>query len=317
VPTGTLAIALTDVPVNLGILDIGLVTNRPVINPMADYLVYVKSDTHEMIPGLATRWEISDDKKSIHFWLREGVQFHDGWGELTSEDVMYSFEIAMSDASETRMRKIIAPYIDRLEAPGPYEFVVHFKEAPNADFAPHWFSSAKGAEIPITCKKYVEQVGYEEANVKPIYSGPYKYSEQVFADYLKLEAVDNHWRVIPEFKYLEYKHVPEEVTRIAMFSRGDVDIAEVTTEAAGRLGDEESTTVVPVRGGSAVYLSLWGQWLPTRETYDPEVPWLDKSVREAMNLAINKDDIVEHIFSGFGTPSGVPFVMPWSDEFEP
>ena len=321
VPTGTLTIAMT----LLGTIEFqawsrGMTVNRVYVNPMADYLVYVKHDTHELIPGLATRWEVSQDKKSCRFWLREGVQFHDGWGELTSEDVKYTLEMATSNipgATGSDIGKHVAPLIDRVETNGPYEVIVHFKDAPNAEFAPHWFSAAKGAQLPITCKKHVEEVGWQEALVNPILSGPYKHVDHADGEYIKLEAVESHWRVVPEYKHLVFREVPEEITRLAMFKRGDVDIVEVTAETAKRLAAEESASIVPVPGAQRLNLVLWGQWLPEVETYDPELPWLDRRVRQAMNLAINREEIAEYIFSGYAEPIGVTYRFPWSDEFEP
>ena len=321
VPTGTLTIAM----LMLGNIEFqawseGLWTNRVYVNPMADYLTYVEHDTHELVPGLATRWKVSEDKKSVRFFLRQGVQFHDGWGELTSEDVKYTLEMALSNipgATGSTIGKSIAPLIDRVETAGPYEVVVHFKDAPNAEFAPHWFSSAKGAELPITSKKHVEEVGWKEALVNPIFSGPYKYVEHADGEYLKLEALESHWRVVPEYKYLVFKEVPEEMTRLAMFKRGDVDIAVVTAETAGQLAESKSTSIVTVPGAQHLSLALWGQWLPTVETYDPELPWLDRKVRQAMNLAINREEIAEYIFSGYASPAGISQPLPWADEFEP
>ena len=83
VPTGTLTIAMG----NLGTIEFqawsrGIKVNVVYVNPMADYLTYVEHDTHELIPGLATRWEVSEDKKSCRFWLRQGVEFHDGCGGI-------------------------------------------------------------------------------------------------------------------------------------------------------------------------------------------------------------------------------------------
>ena len=325
VPTGTLTMAMSRLsPVEFQAWSALTPVNRQYVGPMADYLTYTKHDTHELIPGLATRWEVSEDKKSISFFLREGVQFHDGWGELTSEDVKFTIETAMSykvegaSPRESDMAKNVAPYVDRVETNGPYEIVMHFKDAPWAEFAPHWFSAGKGTSVPITSKKHVEAVGFKEANLnKPIFSGPYKYVDHAEMEYIKLEAVENHWRVVPEYKYLMFKEVPEEMTRVAMFKRGDVDIAEVRPEAASQLAEEEGVSVVAIPDSQSLFLALFGQYLPTVVNYDPDVEWLDIKVRQAMNLAINREEIAEFIFRGYAKPGTTPYPWPWSDELEP
>ncbi len=55
-------------------------------------LLTVDNDTYDWLPSLATKWEISKDKTTFIFWIREGVKWHDG-KELTAEDVQFSFDV--------------------------------------------------------------------------------------------------------------------------------------------------------------------------------------------------------------------------------
>ena len=57
-----------------------------------DVLVYWDEVNHKYIPGLAESWETSPDALTLTYHLRKGVQFPDGWGELTAEDIKYNFE---------------------------------------------------------------------------------------------------------------------------------------------------------------------------------------------------------------------------------
>jgi peptide/nickel transport system substrate-binding protein len=57
-----------------------------------DVLIYYEETTGKFLPGLAERWEVSADALTTTFYLRKGIQWHDGWGEVTAADVKYNFE---------------------------------------------------------------------------------------------------------------------------------------------------------------------------------------------------------------------------------
>jgi len=60
--------------------------------------------TRAPIAGLAERWEISEDAKSLTVYIRKGVTWQKGWGELSAEDVKYTIERCMEDASVNTMK---------------------------------------------------------------------------------------------------------------------------------------------------------------------------------------------------------------------
>ena len=313
-PEGTLTVAMS----SLGPLgDLlpwfgGAATQgKTFLGPMADWLTYTRHDGEEVVPGLAERWEISEDNMSITFYLRQGVQFHDGWGELTSEDVKFTYDKYVSPESTASKGWLLA-HVESVEAPAPYEFTMHFL-SPCAYLMPQTMSPL-GAGLAITSKAYVEAVGEEEANSNPIYSGPYKFVEAVLGDHLTLEAVESHWRVVPEFKHLIFKEIPEELTRVAMLKTGQVDIIQATAARTRSLeGEGFDVETVPHAATMAVY--LLGQWFSDDPNYDPNLPWLDKDVRRAMNLAINREEMAEQLYYGLAEPWGTTSYFPWSDEF--
>jgi len=179
-------------------------------------------------------------------------------------------------------------------------------------------SSSKRVNVPIFSKAYVEAVGPEEASKKPVFTGPYRIVEYRPGTSIKLEAAgDTHWRVVPEYRYMEFLEVPEETTRLAMFRRGDVDIVETSADAAAKLQSGGEGTIVRVERGQVLQLSLFGQWLPDRALYDPNCPFLDKRVREALALAIDTESIAKVIFGGNAQRTGSVPNTPWNEEFAP
>ena len=314
-PTGDLTVAVPVLTANFGSWE-RTVGSVQFLSPAADLLVYISRDWSKLIPGLAKEWQVSPDNTSVTFRLREGVQFHDGWGELTSEDVKFTIEAAIGEGSKNgEAISFIKPLIDRIVTEGPYQLTIFAKGA-KADLIPWMLSPATVAYLPIVSKKYVESVGRDQANQKGIFAGPYRITEYRANDRLVLEALDTHWRLVGEFKRIIFQAVPEQATRAALLKTGEVDVIETTAEGAKTTAGGDFA-VVSVKGATHLDQLFGGLWLPGTPTYDPNVPWLNVKVREAMNIAINRTEIAEKIFSGFARPSSTYRPWPWSNKFQP
>jgi ABC-type transport system substrate-binding protein len=139
-------------------------------------------------------------------------------------------------------------------------------------------------------------------------TGPWKFVEHVRGDHIVYEAVENHWRAVPHFKRLVFLKVPEPATRMAMLRAGSVDIIEIGGEYVEELQKVGVRTLL-MPNVSWVYVILGGQW-PTQSTYDPKVPWAlpdaerARKVRLALNLAVDKQAIMQQILGGLGSVMG-------------
>jgi peptide/nickel transport system substrate-binding protein len=261
---------------------------------------------------------MSADGKTWTFWLREGVQFHEGWGELTAEDVKYSWERMVDENSIGSPAGQLRALFDTIEVVDPYKIVVTLQK-PYAEFVPsHMMDYNAGGMI--VCKKYVESVGDEEANAHPIGTGPYTLAEEhQKAGPIKLkviEGVENHWRVTPEFETVTFLLVPEEATRVAMLKAGEADLAPIsydsveTVEAAG-------LHVVSIPQNWVPLIWFGGITETQPERYAPEHPWFDVRVRQALSYAIDRNAIAETIFHGEAVPAGAPNPVPGWIDIEP
>jgi ABC-type transport system substrate-binding protein len=316
-PEGTLRVALDSIGAAMNFLPWvqGSTQIAYVLGMIGDLLIYVDHETLEPIPGLAESWEISQDNYSVTFHLREGVQFHDGWGEMTSADVKFTFDKCI-ESPVYAVPVTLRGLVDRTETPGPYEFTVYCKE-PFAQLVVSSLATLHGFWMTICCKAYIDSVGEQEAGLHPIGTGPYKLVEATLGDKIVLEAVDEHWRVVPEFKWAIFTEVPEEMTRVAMIKRGEVDIAPVSTTSADTLeGQGWDIVECPPEAYDEIFW-MYGQYPSDLPTYDPDLPFLKKKVREAMNLAINRQEIADTIFHGHAVPVGLPDSTTFSDEYEP
>ena len=155
-------------------------------------------------------------------------------------------------------------------------------------------SRAVAPEGAIMPKKYIEKVGEEEFRKKPIGSGPWKFVRSVPGDRIEFEAVDYpHWRGTPHFKNLQILLVPEESTRVSMVRTGEAAIASIgpeTMRSASRSGLE----VLSVPGTMQALFQFWGAYRPDQK----DNPVANPKVREALSLAIDRQQIIEHVMNG-------------------
>ncbi len=279
---------------------------------MFEYLVDVDPTTWDYTkPMLAERWQVSADAKTWTFFLRRGVTFHDGWGEVTADDVKFSLELLMGKDAIASTTPQWRRLIDRIEVVDRATVRLHLKN-PDPDLL---FELSSAREVQILSKKHMETVGVEKAAQKPVGTGPYQMVDWRRGEGMRYQALDKHWRVVPQFKELVYRFVPEDSTRVAMLRTGEADIIELPRSLKKEItgaGFEARRALWP---GVVVFGIMGGQYLKDRPTFDAKVPWLDKRVREAMNLAINRKALVEHLFLGEAEMATVPIIPSWVKEY--
>ena len=289
----------------------GTITRNPYMNAIYDFLTYLEPGTGNIIPGLATRWEMSSDGKTWTFWIRKGVQFQGGWGELTADDVVYTIKRASAPEVQYGTGTQLRGWLDKVETPEPYKVVCHLK-IPLADF--YATSPANSQQLGIVSKKYVETVGDEKANSQPIGSGPYAFIEHKRGSYIKLQARnERHWRVVPQFKNINFLLVPEESTRVAMLRTGECDLAPISYDSVDTIR-ASGLNIISVPKTWAPTIKMGGLVMTDPKRYKSNNPWADKRVRQALNYAVDKEATVGKIFHGEASPIGATQIIPeWYD----
>ena len=250
-------------------------------------------------PSLAESWTTSKDGRTWDFVLRKGVRFHNG-DPVTADDVKFSFERykgASSSLFKERVREVIA--VD----PGHIRF--NLKE-PWPDFMTFYGTSASGAAWVVP-KKYVEKVGEDGFRKAPIGAGPYKFVSFTPGIELVLEAFDGYWRKTPHVKRLVLRSVPDEATRAAALTRGEVDIAfQINGPLAEDVRRTPGLTLSAVRTNGVLFLVFPEQWTAGS-------PWADRRVRLAASHAIDRQAINEAESLGYSAPTGN--IVPRHQEF--
>jgi peptide/nickel transport system substrate-binding protein len=259
----------------------------------------------KMGPSLAQSWEESEDGLVYEFKLRPGLTFHNG-DPLTTEDVKFSFERYKGAAA-----KILHDRVAQVEIVDPRVVRFHLT-APWPDFMTFYGTTASAAGLVVP-KSYLTQVGDDGFKKHPIGAGPYKFVSQKPGLEVELEAFTKYWRRVPNVKTLVMKSVPEATTRAVMLKTGEADMSYVLDgQDAEAIRDTRGMQVVASKHASIFFIIFAEQW-------DAKSPWHDKRLREAVNLALDRQHINEAGCLGFCPPAGVivPRVMDFALQVEP
>src|SRR3954465_4775501 len=235
-------------------------------------------------PSLAESFTASEDSLTYDFVIRSGAKFHSG-DPVTAEDVKFSFERYKGTANALLKERVAA-----VEIADERHISFKLKKA-WPDFL-NFYSNASGAGW-IVPKKYVEKVGDDGFKKAPIGAGPYKFVSFTPGVELVLEAFEGYWRKPPSVKRLVMKVIPDEATRLAALKHGEVDIAY---SIRGELAEELEKT--PGLALKPVVLQA-PNWLYFPEQWDPKSPWHDLRVRQAANLAIDREGMNQALFLGY------------------
>jgi len=178
---------------------------------------------------------------------------------------------------------------------------------PWPDFMTFYASPATGASW-IVPKKYVEKVGEEGFKKAPVGAGPYKLASFNPGIELVFDSHDRYWRKTPAVKRLVWRTVTEDLTRLAMLKRGEVDVAY---SLRGTLGEEAKRTPGITLKPVVISATQWLDFGPLQ--WDPKSPWHDRRVRLAAALAFDKNAINQAETLGHSKPTGS--IIPSAFEF--
>lgn len=246
----------------------------------------------ELIPGLASEWKITPDKKEIEFKLRKDVKFHSG-DTLTTEDVLFSFNRIKEKTRAENFR-----WVKELVMIDDYSFKVVFTQ-PDVLFL-------KYRGFFIGSKKYYDRVGDDTFIKKVVGTGPYKMMDWVAGSHLNLERYEEYWGKKPEAQKVRFRFVKEDTTRVAMLQAGEADL--ITSTPYTMVNELEKAAYKTVR------LPAHPTTQVQFHTLNPNVPWYDKRVRLAIAHAIDGDAIVKSLF--YGIPARV-WLSSWEIGYDP
>ena len=315
-PDGTLTVAVATFGNERWLPHLYVGAEDVVLKPMYENLL-TRDAKGELAPMLAERWKVADGGRTWTFNLRKGVKFHNG-DPFTADDVRFTFASLAKEGSANSLAPELR-LIKSMEVEDPHTITLRF-EKPFVAFGNKVNQGLFSSVAFIQSRKHIE--GREDAAERqPVGTGPWKLVEHVRGDRIVFEAVANHWRATPHWKRLVLTKVPEPATRMAMLRAGSVDVIEIGGEYVDELKKVGVRTLL-MPNVSWIYVILGGQWA-TKPTYDPKVPWAQpdaeraRKVRLAMNLAVDKQAIMQRVLGGLGSVVGSWMTYPtdpWINE---
>lgn len=254
-----------------------------------DCLLGIEGEEFKPVGLLAEKWE-TINPTTWRFHLRKGVKFHNG-KPLDAEDVKYSFE---QYADPKNRRSVFARGIARVE----------IRNASTVDLITSEPVSAllfNLTRLQILPKDTRAKAGVAAFAQQPVGTGPYRFVEWKRDQQLVLEANPTYWRGPVNPKRLVFRTIRDASTRAAELRSGGVDIVAAPPVPQLEMLDSGDTQVVPVKGGRIIIYP-----------FNVSAPPFDnRKVREAANLAVNKDAIVRNVLGGRGIVMAGPFTPAW------
>jgi len=299
----------------------GMLDKRPAL----EYLIGVDRHTGAYIPELAEKWEMAPDGKSWTLTLRKGVKFHEQWGEFTARDVRHAVflitqpESVQTDSSLWRtlmgivksdtVDDVVKKVAQMVEIVDDHKVVIHTKIA-----APELIDNLSAiADLVMESKARWDAGGKELYGQKVVGTGPFEFVERKLGSHVLYRRVDNHWRQTPAYKELEFRWVPEDVTRLATLLSGEVHISDVPRALQQDAATKGMQVITSRRTAIGHEWLFGGLYFASPEKLDNKQPFVDKRVRQAINMAINRKAIADAILGGNVQPMRVARVHPELD----
>lgn len=248
-----------------------------------DFLSAEDGSGSELVPGLAESWTWTDDRTLV-LTLREGVKFHNG-DTLTAEDVAFTFSAERLSGPESIMASGRGYFgnIESVAATGPLEvtFVLKVADTIFEQRLASWTAWV------VNKKDWLANAG-DSFPQFPVGTGPFMLDEYKADRSVRLVAFDDYYGGTPEAASVTFVKVPEEAARIAGLVAGDFDI--VTTIGPDQIAQIDAYDHVDAR---SVVLS--NSHVLVYNTANPVIA--DPRVRQAMNLAIDRDLLVKALWA--------------------
>lgn len=268
-------------------------TSEQVVKMLYNTLLKFEDDG-TVVGDLAESWSVSEDKLTWTFNLKQGVKFHNG-KELTSADVKATFDRALNaEAGGLRTTEIIKMFT-AVEAPDPYTVTI----TTDGPYGP-MESLMCNMSLGIMDADYIEQYGLDLGTSVEGENGtgPFKVVSWERDQEIVVERFDDYFGTPAKLQTVVYTIIPEAASRVIALETGEVDVIDKPTdEDLARLeADTENFTVLR-KPTISQRLFRFG-------CNDPIIS--NTKVRQAIVYAIDRQAIIDALFTGSAYPSTAP-----------
>jgi len=261
-----------------------------VMSMVFDALVSYDDDMN-LIPWLATDWEVSTDGLTITFNLVQNAKWHDG-EPLTAEDV--KFTVDFYKEQEAPYDLALMNRIESVETDGDYKVIVHMTE-------PYAWVLYDFEDVPIIPKHIWQDKTWDWAvhpDAMPIGSGPFKWDSYVDGEWIKLVANPDYWMADkPHLGSFTIRVISESSARFLAIKTGEVHSDRYELDIGFIEAAEKSEELVPLEDTWCV--GMWDYIINFNQRTDPALQ--DPAVKKAIAYAIDKQRLVDIARLGYGT----------------
>lgn len=273
--------------------------------PIYNRLVEFKTGTTEVIPGLAEKWDVSEDGKTYTFHLRQGVKWQDSkefkpTRDFNADDVVFSFDRQKN--AQNPYHKVSGGSYEYFEGMGlpdliaevkkvddkTVQFVLTRPEAPFlADLAMDFAS--------ILSKEYADNMlkagTPEKVDLNPIGTGPFQLLQYQKDSRILYKAFPGYWGTKPQIDRLVFSITPDASVRYAKLQKNECQVMPYPNPAdIARMKQDKNINLLEQAGLNVGYLSFNTE----------KKPFDDVKVRQALTYAVNKEAIIKAVYQGAG-----------------
>lgn len=281
---------------------------HPVYNRLAQFT----PGTTEVEPGLAESWDVSEDGTEYIFHLRKGVTWHavDGYTpsrEFNADDVIFSFD--RQGNAENPWHEYIPgityEYYTSMEMPSLIESIEKIDDhtvkftltRPEAPF----MANIAMPFASIVSKEYADALDAagrrEDFNNVPVGTGPFKFVAYQKDAVIRYQANADYWGEVPKIDDLVFAVTPDAAVRLQKLKAGECHLMPYPSPAdIDAIKADGNLKLDEMAGLNIGYLA----YNTTMAPFD------DVRVRKALNMAMNKQAIVDGVFQGHAEPATNP-----------
>ncbi|UPW84688.1 ABC transporter substrate-binding protein [Lysinibacillus sp. Ag94] len=231
--------------------------------------------------GLAESYSLSDDGLTYTFKIRPGVKFHNG-EDLTVEDIQYSFDRLMGKNGGEKMSNSF-DNVASTEAPDANTFVIKLKE-PNSNFL-YSLTARQSAILP--------KSNDGKHNENPIGTGPFAFVKYSPGSNLELKKNEHYWNEgLPYLNKVTFTFQSDDQAAIMSLMANEVDLTSVPWQ---RVSEVENNYNLSHQNNNSSLIVTFNEM---------KAPFDNVKVRQAINYAVNKSDIIDSVFAGYAVPLG-------------